>query len=88
MSSEIDLSAFLFQKKLSSNHILMLLMILSPCIQVFKEVLRYAPPVTGVIRKSLNDIVINGYKIPAGAAIRVSTEVSTGVSPRYSLISL
>ncbi|KAJ8046091.1 Cholesterol 24-hydroxylase [Holothuria leucospilota] len=36
---------------------------------VLKEVLRYTPPAAGVQRTAPHDIVINGYKIPAGTAV-------------------
>ncbi|KAJ8046089.1 Cholesterol 24-hydroxylase [Holothuria leucospilota] len=39
---------------------------------VLKEVLRYTPPAVGVQRVAPQDLVINGYKIPAGTAIMLN----------------
>ncbi|XP_071832850.1 cholesterol 24-hydroxylase-like isoform X1 [Apostichopus japonicus] len=40
---------------------------------VLKEVLRIAPPVTGVQRTNEEDIIVNGLKIPAGSNISLNT---------------
>ncbi|KAJ8046082.1 Cholesterol 24-hydroxylase [Holothuria leucospilota] len=39
---------------------------------VFKEVLRYTPPAAGIQRQNVEDIIINGYKIPARSNIALS----------------
>ncbi|XP_071832483.1 cholesterol 24-hydroxylase-like isoform X2 [Apostichopus japonicus] len=39
---------------------------------VLKEVLRWAPPVAGMQRRSVRDFVVNGYKIPAGTRVWLS----------------
>ncbi|XP_038072893.1 cholesterol 24-hydroxylase-like isoform X2 [Patiria miniata] len=43
--------------------------------QVFKEVLRLWPPVTGTMREMAGDVNVKGYKIPKGSMVMVNTYV-------------
>lgn len=45
---------------------------LSYCLQVFKEAMRLYPPASGILRESLRDTVIDGYRVPKGATILIS----------------
>jgi len=43
------------------------------CGQVFKETLRLYPPAPGTMRENTEDIVFEGYRIPARSMICVSS---------------
>ncbi|GCF07137.1 cytochrome P450 [Dictyobacter arantiisoli] len=42
------------------------------CLQVFKEAMRIYPPVPFILRETLEDVTIDGYRIPKGASLLVS----------------
>jgi cytochrome P450 len=42
------------------------------CLQIFKEAMRIYPPVPFILREALEDVVIDGYRIPKGASLLLS----------------
>ena len=42
------------------------------CLQVFKEAMRLYPPAAGIFREALEEMTIDGYRIPKGASVLIS----------------